>query len=429
MRALALVTLFALLLPSAAQAQVRGLTWSDPTFREAVRDADLIVLARALRVAKNGVAYQVEVTLKGPKRNGDLLAVTGLHHPELRHRPPVQSGDLDYLILRGKPEGEGFALPTPTLGRFPLRVTSGRAAVIASLGGPETFVRIAVPQTHFEALIRGIESGQGKELLEDARIQLSSEKLPGPERVYWALRSLALFGSAADRDLLPRVLRALEKAGPRSSTFRVRAAAATALATMGGKGATQALLGLLRDPHRGVQSTAATGLSQVLQEKAGSKAFELVVKRLVEFAQTASPRPVTFTSVEDPRTNRLASPLAAALKALASLAVPEGLGLARRALVTEDLDTIEAGLAYFEERADRRLVPQIVRGMRPAGHPDNFVNRRFARVLEVLTGEDYGLDPKDWQAWWEKSQSTPTPGQTPPPDKGPSKGPDEGGDK
>jgi len=420
MRALALATLLTLLLPCAAEAQVRGLTWSDPTFREAVRDADLIVLARALRVAKNGVAYQVEATLKGPKRDGDLLAVTGLHHPELRHRPPVQSGDLDYLLLRGKPKGEGFALPTPTLGRFPLRVVSGRGVVIASLGGPETFVRIAVPQTHFEALIRGIESGKGKELLEDARIQLSSEKLPGPERVYWALRSLALFGSAADRDLLPHVLRAIEKAGPRSSTFRVRAAAATALATLGGKAATQALLGLLRDPHRGVQSTAATGLSRVLSGTLGGPGLEVVAKRLVEFAETASPRPVTFTSVEDPRTNRLTSPLAAALKSLASLSVPEGLGLARRALLTEDLDTIEAGLAYFEERADRRLVPQIVRGMRPAGHRDAFVNRRFARVLEVLTGEDYGLDPKDWQAWWEEQgHKAPKPGEAPPKPPGP----------
>lgn len=416
MRALALAALSLLLLsPGVAQAQVGGLTWSDPTFREAVASADLIVLARALRVAKNGVAYQVEATLKGPKRDGELLAVKGLHHPELRHRPPVQSGDLDYLLLRGKPKGEGFVLPTPTLGRFPLRVVSGRGSVIASLGGAETFVRIAVPQTHFEALIRGIESGQGKELLEDARIQLSAEKLPGPERVYWALRSLALFGSGADRDLLPHVLRAVEKAGKRASTFRVRAAAATALATLGGKGATQSLLGMLRDPHRGVQSAAAAGLSKVLEGKVGSKAFELVVKRLLEFAHKASPRPVTFSSVEDPRTNRLDSPLASALKSLARLAVPEGLGLARRALVTEDLDTIDAGLAYFQERADTRLVPMIVRGMRPAGHPDAFVNRRFARVLEVLTDEDYGLDPKDWQAWWEERQKakTPTPGETP----------------
>lgn len=407
--------LLALVFPALASAQVRGLTWSDPTFREAVHDADLIVLARALRVAKNGVAYQVESTLKGPRRDGDLLAVTGLHHPELRHRPPVQSGDLDYLLLRGKPTGEGFATPTPTLGRFPLRVLSGRGVVIASLGGPETFVRIAVPQTHFEALVRGIGTGKGKELLEDAKIQLSGDKLPGPERVYWALRSLALFGSGKDRALVPQILRALEKAGTRPSTFRVRAAAATALATLGGKGATQALLALLRDPHRGVQSTAATGLGRVFEGRAGSNAFELVVKRLVEFAQSASPRPVTFTSVEDPRTNSLESPLAAALKALARLAVPEGLGLARKALLTEDLDTINAGLAYFEARADRRLVPQIVKGMRPVGHPDAFVNRRFARVLEILTGEDYGLDPKAWQAWWaQRNQPTPIPTPTPP---------------
>lgn len=412
MRALALAALLALLLPDLAGAQVRALTWADPTFREAVEGADLIVLARALRVAKNGVAYQVESTLKGPERKGELLAVTGLHHPELRHRPPVQSGDLDYLLLRGKPKGEGFVLPTPTLGRFPLRVVEGRGVVIASLGGAETFVRIAVPQTHFEALIRGIGSGKGKELLEDARIQLSSQKLPGPERVYWALRSLALFGSAGDRDLLPHVLRAIEKAGPRSSTFRVRAAAATALATLGGKGATQALLTLLRDPHRGVQSEAAAGLSRVLQGKAGSKAFELVVKRLVEFAGSASPRPVSFTSVEDPRTNRLDAPLAASLKSLARLSVPEGLGIARRALVAEDLDTIDAGLDYFRARADSRLVPLILRGMRPPGHPDAFVNRRFARVLEELTGEDYGLDPKDWQAWWDENHR-PRPGQTP----------------
>ncbi|MBL4845791.1 MAG: HEAT repeat domain-containing protein [Planctomycetes bacterium] len=409
MRALLICLLLIGGFPALGEAQVRGLTWADPTLRDAIRDADLIVLARALRVAKNGVAYEVEQTLKGPKRDGHLLAVTGLHHPELRHRPPVQSGDLDYLLLRGKPTGEGFALPTPTLGRFPCRVLSGRPLVVASLGGSETFVRIAVPQSHFEALLRGINSGKSKELLGDARVRLSGKSLPGPERVYWALRCLGLFGSRADRDLLPQIRRAIEKAGPRSATFRLRAAAATALARIGGRGAIQTLLGLLRDPHRGVQSAAAEGLSRVVADMAGSNVFELVVKRLVEFAGAASQRPVTFTSVEDPRTNRIDAPLAAALKGLARLAVPEGLRLARRTLKTEDLDTIDAGLAYFEERGDPRLVPILIKGMRPKGHTDHFVNRRFARVLSLLTKEDYGLDPQDWQAWWESKHTKSTP--------------------
>lgn len=416
LRALGLIAL-ALTLAQPAAAQVVGLRWEDPTLEAAVADADLVVLARALRIATNGVAYEVERTLKGPSKDKRLLAVTGLHHPELSAGPPVETGDLDFLLLRGDPAGEGFALPTPTLGRFPCKVVEGRPSVIASFGGDETFVRISVPQAHFESLLRGLIKGEAPDLLVDAREVLEAEQLPGPERVYWSLRCLALFAGPSERELGPQLARALARAGEGSTTARLRAAAASACGRIGGKLATQTLLEQLEDPNRLVQSAAATGLAESVQGMPGSKPFELVVARLLEFAREASPRPVTFAQVEDPRSNAAPSPLGAALLALARLAVPEGRNLATKALHTEDLDTIEAGLRYFEARGDLRDVPRLIKGMRPLDSVDRFVNHRFARALSALSGEDYGLDPAAWQAWWDERQAagpgpaaSPTPG-------------------
>ena len=152
---LALGLLCALALP--ARAQVDSTTWEDPTLAAAVLDADLIVFAEAAAVAKNGAAYKVLRTLKGPKRDGAMLAIRGLHHPELRERPALEQGDQAYLILRGKPEGEGFSLPTPTLGRFPTRLGGdGQPQVVMSFGGAETFVRLALPEKQFLQLLGGL---------------------------------------------------------------------------------------------------------------------------------------------------------------------------------------------------------------------------------------------------------------------------------
>lgn len=411
---LALLALLGLAQP--AQAQVRGLRWDDPTLAAAVADADLIVLARALRIARNGVAYEVERTIKGPRKDKRLLAVTGLHHPELRESPPVSTGDLDFLLLRGDPAGEGFAVPTPTFGRFPCRVVEGRPTVIASLGGDETFVRISVPQPHFESLVRGLLKGEAPDLIADAREVFGGERLPGPERVYWSLRCLGLFGGAPERDLAPLIGRALSRSGESAATARVRAAAAAALGKLAGKLATQTLFELLGDPSRLVQSWAAAALAETVSDKPGSKAFEQVVARLLQFAREASPRPTTYAQVEDPRRNATPAPLGAALVALARLSVPEGRELATKALHAEDLDTIDAGLSYFEARGDLRDVPRLIGGMRPLASVDRFVNSRFARVLSLLSGEDYGIDPAAWQGWWAERQAgpptpTPTPGE------------------
>jgi hypothetical protein len=75
-----------LLVLSAAAPAAAQTTWNDPTLADAARQADLIVLARAKAVARNGAAYVVEETLKGPSRDGETLAVRGLHSPDLADR-------------------------------------------------------------------------------------------------------------------------------------------------------------------------------------------------------------------------------------------------------------------------------------------------------------------------------------------------------
>jgi len=114
--------------------------------RPAASERDLVVLAEATRVGTEGAAYRVKKTLKGPDRTGALLAVGGLHHPRLRARPSIEVGDVAYLLLVGPPSGEGFFLPTPTFGRFPLTPVNGSRQVVASFGGVDTYVVVAEPR-------------------------------------------------------------------------------------------------------------------------------------------------------------------------------------------------------------------------------------------------------------------------------------------
>lgn len=399
--------LLALLLAGApARAQVDSTTWEDPTLAEAVLDADLIVLAEAAAVAKNGAAYRVLRTLKGPKRDGALLAIRGLHHPELRERPALERGDQSYLLLRGKPEGEGFSLPTPTLGRFPTRLGGdGQPEVVMSFGGAETYVRLALPEQQFLRLLGGLIPGEGiraqrKEASAAARAALAQ---PGedPEATYVALRTLGLFAERGDRDLVPLVLRVLAHEELRKrSLFQVRVAAARVLGKLSGKVCAQRLLALAQhDPHPAVRSVAASQLAGVLDGKAGSKAALHIARVLAQASRDASARPVTFADVEDPRTNQLDSPLEANLRALAGLQSREGVKVALDALESEDLDAIKAGLAYFAELKDPRLASAVATRMRGDKSGDAWVNSIFAEALETMTGQKLGPKREPWLAW------------------------------
>jgi len=400
----ALGLLCAVALP--APAQVDSTTWEDPTLAAAVLDADLIVLAEAAAVAKNGAAYKVLRTLKGPKRDGAVLAIRGLHHPELRERPALEQGDQSYLILRGKPEGEGFSLPTPTLGRFPTRLGGdGQPEVVMSFGGAETFVRLALPEKQFLQLLGGLIPGeqilaQRKEASAAARAVLAK---PGddPEATYVALRTLGLFAGRGDRELVPLVLRALAHEELRKrSLFQVRVAAARVLGKLSGKVCAQRLLALAQhDPHPAVRSVAASQLAGVLSDKGGSKAALHIARVLAQASREASAQPVTFADVEDPRTNQLPSPLEANLRALAALQSRDGVKIALSALESEDLDAIKAGLAYFTELKDPRLASAVATRMRGEKSGDAWVNSLFAETLQAMTGQKLGPKREAWLAW------------------------------
>jgi HEAT repeat protein len=408
-------------------AQVDALTWEDPTLADAVRDADLIVLAEAKAVATNGVAYVVKRTLKGPTKDGKTIAVRGLHHPELRKRPAVDQGDVSYLILRGKPSGDGFSLPTPTFGRFPLQIgPEGLPQVVASFGGVETYVRLALTSKTFERLLIVLE---GKSpTVASARTALGGEaraalKTPsgGLERAYVALRLLALTAPKTERDLVPAALRILSlKAARKKGMYQVRAAAARLLGHMGGKVAAKRLLSLARDDeHAGVRSVAASQLARVFKTRRGTRAYRHAVSSLADLATQARARPITFASVEDPRTNRLEGPLGACLRALAQLRSKTGIRPALRALERDDLDAIQAGLTYFETLKDPEQVGAIAMRMRPKDSKDKFVNKFFARVLETLTGQKHGPSRAAWLRWWDKATLTPEDGREGPRKKAP----------
>lgn len=195
---LPVAALLGCLLAAPASGQVEQLTWEDPTLPRAVKDADLIVLGRATDVSARGAVYAVERTLVGPDRTGSSIAVTGLHHPQLAERPHVAVGDRAYLLLIGDPRGEGFTIPTPTFGRFPLQRDGERERVIASMGGADTFARLAVAPGRFEALVHAARTGSDPRLLRAAQQTVDAEAPPA-EALYWALQGLRLtLGAAPD---------------------------------------------------------------------------------------------------------------------------------------------------------------------------------------------------------------------------------------
>lgn len=421
-RALIAPVLIALLLGAGrAGAEGEAIGWEDPSLEDAVQAASLIVLAEAEGVGKHGVAYRVQRTLKGPERRGDLLAVTGLHHPDLRERPAIEVGDRAYLLLVGEPTGEGFAVPTPTFGRFPLLAVreggadpesggGGEPSVVASLGGIETFVRLAVPPGRFEELVRGIGRGGSPRLMAGARGVLS-ERGADPEALYLALWDVALLGHALDPEsregARKTVLRLLDD--PRLSAaelVRVRMAAANALGRLGGPDALTRLLQLAGDdPHPAVRSLATAAAVDAVRT-AGPDVVERAAERLASLASGADARPVRFAGAEDPRSNQLPSPFAAALVGAGQLGSAAGVGTALAALEGEDLDAIEAALEHFVALGDPARVSAVAERMRPAGSKDAFVNARFGRALEDLTGARLGVDRDAWLRWAKEQPAT-----------------------
>jgi hypothetical protein len=401
---------------SAAGAQVHDLTWDDPTFAEAVRTADVVVLATAAAVATNGAAYRVDASFKGPAVKGTLLAVTGLHHPRLRERPPVAEGDQAYLLLRGDPKGEGFTLPTPTYGRFTRRKTGeqegARDEVVLSMGGSGTFARFPVTVKRFEALVNGVVGGKAPKLLAKSREELvGSLTDPGattPETLYLAIEVIGLFGERSDAAKCLALLREVQFRD--EPHVHVRIAAARALGRLGGpRGARELLRVVSKDPAAAVRSIAFASVASALSGKQDPRIVRLACQKLAELAPAQDPEPIRFGTARDPRKNAVDSPFDACLRTLARLESRLGIPIALKALEGENLNAIIAGLAYFSALGDADQAGGIVTRMRPEDSVDAFVNRLFARMLAGLTGQDLGVERAAWLKWWAAREDSKRP--------------------
>jgi len=377
----------------------RDLFWRDPEFGEAVRAADAIVLAECTAVGEDGAVYRVDVALTGGGIEGKELRVLGLHHPSRRERPPVEVGDRAYLLLRGREEP--FRLPTPTFGRFPVR----SFGVIACIG--DTFVRIPLPAPTFERFLACALGADPAPLLAKAREILGADQVD-PTEAYVACRALALFGAgegttADDARLVMALLDRPAIAADRR--YRVRMAAAEALGRLPTPPAgLRRLLTLAEeDPAAAVRSAAALALRPALEAYRDRPEYREATDRLAELALEADAEPIAFGTVDDPRTNELEGPLAAALRTLAALGSHAGVRPALRVLEREDeADALVAGLAYFQALGDPEQAGAIAFRMRRPDAEDAVLNRLFASTLRALTGEDLGEDREAWVAWWRE---------------------------
>lgn len=380
-------------------------TWEDPTLDAAVRGADLIVLGQCATIAPGGgTAWKVLSTLKGPVRDGRELLVAGLVAPDA-DGPGVEPGDKAYLVLLGDPGAAVLQVPTPTFGRFPVLTTGdfdGKPTVVAAFS--DTFVRVAVPQPRFEAVVKAVIAGTAQpQLLEEARAALASEEA---NDVYVALEVLALFAQPEDAAALTALLADPKFAGPRR--WKVRFSAVRALAKSAGHKAIPALLNLVeKDEVDAVKSAAATELARPLHTLRQSAPGEVnaAADRLAKVALTASSEPIHQAGAQDRRTNIIDSPLLATLATLAQLRAPAGIAPALRALERENQGhAIVAGLSFFQTLNDRTHAPQIANRMRPADAKDAYFNQLFARTLEKLTGQHLGNDKAPWVDWCRKQQ-------------------------
>ncbi|MCA8921556.1 MAG: HEAT repeat domain-containing protein [Planctomycetes bacterium] len=373
--------------------------WDDPSLEDAVRDADLVVLAQAKEVGPHEVRYEVLRTLKGPERKGATLRVQGLFHPDLADGPPSQPEERAFLILRGEASGDSFLVPTPTFGRFPIRRFGASELAVACLG--DTFVRLPLDPELYAQFLSGLAAGQSTKLITAARealqAQLEAEPLDSTA-LYVNLRLLACFGAAGDEPLLIKLLDRAALGAP--DRYRLRMAAAQALGALRGPRAASVLSALaLDDEVPAVQTTAIRALERLVS-KLDAEARKAALAPLIELAQTAKSEATVFSGAEDPRRNVLPSPLSAALLALALHAPAEGTRAALAALERADADAVGSGLVFFQVLGDRdaQAVPlaEIASRMRPADHEDVDLNLLFARTLRMLTGEDLGPSRDAW---------------------------------
>ncbi|MGE0709216.1 MAG: hypothetical protein AB7N76_19870 [Planctomycetota bacterium] len=383
--------LLCVLLASAARAEV----WRDPTLDEALKGADLVVRAVALEDGREGVEevrFQVEEALHGQAPRE--LAVAGLIDPTRIKGPTfVKRGQRALLLLAKRKRGAGWAIPTPTFGRFRL---DGETVKLAPLR--DTYLRLDLARDDYERFLR-LRLGRRPDpaWLAALRAHLDAaqpEPVPADARArqYLALEALAQVGQAEDA---ARAAKILTKVQP----FQLRISACRALARAAGAKAAGRLLELGReDESKAVRIAAIRALAGLDPPPRG------LVEKLAGLLPSATSEPFRLSQgPNDPRTNEWPSPRATLLQAIAKHGVAPV-----RAQVLAILEEPQVALPVFSVALEALLTleqdPALPRELAARFRSEREVgaqlyNRELCIALTKLTRQRFGEDVAAWRRW------------------------------
>lgn len=354
--------------------------WTDPSFGRALRAADLVVRVQAPAAGSKAVPrvrFKVLATLKG--RAPARVVVENLHDPTRCAGPTFAPREELYLVLLRR--NGRYRVPTPTMGRFPVR-----GARVKFVALRDTFLRLELSKSDFERYVQLRLEHPDRAWLAGLRQTLRRTKPSA--RSYLALEALALAGDREDRDLVTPFLE------PRFP-YQLRISACRALRQVLGRRSAARLLRVAKsDPEAAVRTAAVRLLASISRRG--------LVRRLARLLPRAPEKRVLFVGPNDPRLNSWPSPKVALLRAIAARgaapAKPVLLALLRGAPRLEVLEAVLSALMRL--RKDARLPGELIARFKGgAGANDGLFNSALCAALTRLTGEKLGDDPARWRSW------------------------------
>lgn len=369
--------------------------WADPTLREALAGADLIVLGESVEDGREGeeqVRFRALRTLKG-EAPSDPFPVAGLIDPTRVKGPTfIRRGQRALLLLKRRRAAAGYAIPTPTFGRF--RVAAGEVVKHAALR--DTWLRLDLPLADYERFLR-LRLGQPAEgawvrALQASLLGLEPKAEPAElARAYLALEVLVQAGRARDQQQIAPFLHA-------KWPLQLRVSACRALGAVAGRAAAGRLLRVAReDESKAVRTAAIRCLAALDPPPQG------LVERLAGLLPKATSEPFYLNhGPNDPRTNQWPAPRVALLEAIAR----HGAGPVRAqllALLEEEqvaLTVFSAALAALLELDGEQLVDELVARFRPGAQVGaKLYNRELCIALTKRTRQRFGEDTAAWRRW------------------------------
>jgi hypothetical protein len=392
---------FAFLVALSAAGPVQAEVWRDPTLREALSAADLVVRAVATEdgsEARPEVRFRAEEVLSG--KAPATFAVGGLIDPTRIKGPTfIRKGQRMLLLLKRRKKGEGYTIPTPTFGRF--RITDQDLVKHAALR--DTLLRLDLARSDYEAYLRLRLNTKPdpvwiRELCDALQRSLKASEVDAPARAkqYLALEVLAQAGGGERERALVAACWKPEQ------PFQLRVSACRAAARVLGAAALKPLTGLAReDKSKAVRIAAIRSLAGL--RVAAAKRRHLFVGLLPK----ATTEPFRLShGPNDPRTNRWASPKVTLLKAIARLdpAPVKGKLLAMLEEASLPLPVFSATLlALLEIKGDASLPKELIKRFRTEAEVGaRLYNRELCAALTRLTKRGFKEDLKAWRRWAAK---------------------------